>query len=109
MLYSVDEAIIFISNSLQETIFNVYILNAFSADHSPVFCSFIRSLKYSKGSGFWKCINSLISNNDFVEEIKLFLHNTKLFLEQAISFSNQSKWEFLKYEIRKNVYLFQKC
>ena len=28
--------------------------------------------------------------------MKFFIHNTKLFLEQNISFSNQSKWEFLK-------------
>ena len=58
------------------------------------FCSFIERLKYSKGPGFWKFNNSLISNNDFVEEMKFFIHNTNLFLEQNISFSNQSKWEF---------------
>ena len=70
------------------------------------FCSFIKSLKYSKGPGFWKFNNSLISNNDFVEEMKLFINNIKLFLEQSICFSNQCKWEFLKYEIPNN--LFQK-
>ena len=32
---------IFISNSLQETISNVEILNAFSRDHSLIFCSFM--------------------------------------------------------------------
>ena len=35
--------------------------------------------------------------------MKLFIHNTRLFLEQNISFSNESKWKFPKYEIR------QKC
>ena len=87
---------------------NVDVLNAFSKDHSLVFCSFIKSLKYSKGCGFWKFNNSLISNNDFVDEMKLFIHNIKLFFEQNISFSNRSKWEFLKYEIHKNCVSFSK-
>ena len=30
-----------------------------------------------------------------------FIHNTKFILEQRISFSNQSKWEFLKHKIHK--------
>ena len=74
------------------------------------FCSFIKSLKYSKGPGpgFWKFNNSLVSNNDFVEELKLFICNTKLFLEQNISFPNQSKWKSLKYEIRKKWVSFSK-
>ena len=59
---------IFISNSLQETISNADILNAFSTDRAPVFCSFIKGLKYSEG--FWKFNNSLISNNGSVEEMK---------------------------------------
>ena len=33
-----------------------------------------------------------------MEEMKFFIYNTKLFLEQIVSFSNQSKWEFLKYK-----------
>ena len=52
---------IYTSNSLQEIISNVDILNAFSSNYSPVFCSFIKSLKYSKGPEFWKFNNTLIS------------------------------------------------
>ena len=40
--------------------------------------------------------------------MKFFIHNTKLFLEQNISFSNQSKWEFFKYEILKKCVSFAK-
>ena len=40
--------------------------------------------------------------------MKFFVHNTKLFLEQNISFSKQNKWEFLKYEIRKKCGSFSK-
>ena len=83
-------------------------MNAFSTDHSPVFCSLTKSTKYGKGPGLWKFNNSLISNNAFVEEMKNFIRNTKLFLEQNDSFSNQSKWEFLKYEIRKISVSFSK-
>ena len=98
---------IFISNSLQETISKVSILNVFSTDHSQVFCSLAKSTKYGKGPGLWKSNNSLISNNAFVEEMKNFIRNTKLFLEQNDSFSNQSKWEFFKYEIRKKSLVFK--
>ena len=99
---------IFISNSLQEIVsyINADILNAFSTDHSPVFCFFIKRLKYTKGPGFWKFNNSLISSNDFVKEMKCSTHNTKIFIEQDVSFSNQNKWEFFKYEIRKKCVYF---
>ena len=40
--------------------------------------------------------------------MKNFIGNTKLLLEQNDSFSNQGKWEFLKYEIRKKCVLFSK-
>ena len=97
-----------ISNSLQESVSNLNILNAFATDHSPVFCSFIKSSKYKNGPGFWKFNNSLILNSDFVEEMKSFICKTKQFLEQNNLFSNQSKWEFLKYEIRKKCVSFSK-
>ena len=90
---------------LQERMSNVDILNAFKCN--PVFCSFMKSFKYSQGSGVWKFNNSLISNNDFLEEMKFFIYNTKLFLEQ-IFFPNQSKCEFSKYEICKKCVSFSK-
>ena len=33
--------------------------------------------------------------------MKNLIHNTKFFLDQNDTFSNQEKWDFLKYEIRK--------
>ena len=35
-------------------------------------------------------------------------HNTKIVFDQNDTFSNQSKWEFLKYEIRKRSTAFSK-
>ena len=40
--------------------------------------------------------------------MKFLMHNNELFLEQNISFSNQSKCEFLKYGIRKKCAYFSK-
>ena len=40
--------------------------------------------------------------------MKNFSRNTELFIEQNDSFSNQSKWEFLKYEICKKIVSFSK-
>ena len=84
-------------------------MNAFSTDRSPVFCSFIKCLKFAKGPGFWKFNNSLICNSDFVDETKIFIDNTKIFLDQNDTVSNQSKWEFLKYEICKRSIAFSKA
>lgn len=55
---------LFVSSNLQETISNVNIMNAFSTDHSPVFCSFMKGFQYVKGPGFWKFNNSLLSNTE---------------------------------------------
>ena len=99
---------LFVSSNLQETISNVNIMNAFSTDHSPVFCSFMKGFQYVKGPGFWKFNNSLLSNTDFVVEMKTFIDSTKKSLNQNSLFSNQSKWEFLKYEIRKKCLSFSK-
>ena len=80
-----------ISDSLQEIASSVDILNAFSTDDSSVFCSLIKYLKFAKDPGFWKFNNSLICNSDFVDEIKICIHNTKVFLKQIDTLTNQSK------------------
>ena len=41
--------------------------------------------------------------------MKNFIHDTKIFLHQNNILSNQSKWEFLKYEIRKRSISFSKA
>ena len=41
--------------------------------------------------------------------MKSFIRNTKTFLDQNDTFSNQSKWEFLKYETRKTSIAFSKA
>ena len=41
--------------------------------------------------------------------MKTFIHNTKIFLDQNDTFSNQSKSEFSKYEIHKRSIAFSKA
>ena len=63
---------IFISQNLQEYVKKSDVLNALSTDHSPVFCSISKRNEFNKGKGrgLWKFNNSLISNTDFVKQMK---------------------------------------
>ena len=48
------------ANNMKELVKNVKILNALSAEHSPLFCSFLNLTNISRGRGHWKFNNSLI-------------------------------------------------
>ena len=63
---------IFISQNLQEYVKKSDVLSTLSTDHSPVFCSISKQNEFSKakGRGLWKFNNSLISNKDFVKQMK---------------------------------------
>ena len=75
---------IFVSSSLQEYAKTTDILNAFSTDHSPVFCSFSLYDEFKKGKGFWKFNNSLITNTAFVEQMNTFIQDVKKLSFQII-------------------------
>ena len=99
---------IFVSNSLQESVKNTEILNALSSDHSPVFCSFVNNDTFARGSGVWKFDNSLLLDTEFVKKLKTHIKIVKSNFQENSSFSDHSKWEFLKYEIRKFCISFSK-
>ena len=100
---------IFVSSSLQEYLKTTDILNAFSTDHSPVFCSFSLYDEFKKGKGFWKFNKSLITNTAFVEQMNTFIQNVKNEFSNDLSYWNsQAKWEYLKYQIRKFSLTFSK-
>ena len=99
---------IFVSNVLQEPVKKTEILNALSSDHSPVFCSFVNNDIFARGSGVWKSNNSLLLNTEFVKKLKTHIKTVKSNLQENSSFSDHSKWEFLKYEIRKFSIFFSK-
>ena len=64
--------------------------------------------KKGKGRSLWKFNSSLISNTDFVKQMKQLIENIK---QQQLSESEQTdqiKWELLKYEIRKFAITFSR-
>ena len=92
---------IFISQNLQESINKVKILNSFSSDHSPVFCSILNNLQsITKKSGLWKFNNSLLQNKEYIAELKIIIQERLHYLNTSTNFCDQVKWEYLKYEIR---------
>ena len=99
---------LFISNNMQESVKNVKILNALSTDHSPLFCSFLNLTNISRGCGLWKFNNSLISNTNFVDEMKTLIQKVIFSFESDAYLTDQVKWELLKYEIRKFAINFSK-
>ena len=99
---------IFLSVSFQELIKKSEILNAFSTDHSPVFCSIENISHFKKGSGLWKFNNSLLHNEEFVRKFKEYLEKTKDELNRDPELNKQMKWELLKYKIRYFTILFSK-
>ena len=93
---------------MQELVKNVKILNALSKEHSPLFCSFLNLSNFSRGCGLWKFNNSLISNYNFVDEMKTLIQKVIFSLENDTYFIDQLKWELLKYEICKSAINFSR-
>ena len=54
-----------------------------------------------KDKGFWKFNNFLISNTDFVEQMKQFIENINQQQLSEVEETDQIKLELLKYEIRQ--------
>ena len=99
---------LFISNNMEELVKNVKILNALSTDHSPLFCSFLDFTNISRGRGLQKFNNSLISNTNFVDEMKTLIQKVIFGFENDTYLTDQVKWELLKYDIRKSAINFSK-
>ena len=99
---------LFISIALQERVEKVDILNSLSTDHSPVFCSLGKNIFTKKGPGLWRFNNSLVSNEKLIEDMKSFIENLKTELGTDNSFSDQTKWEYMKYELRNFLIKFSK-
>ena len=99
---------IFVSNSLQESVKKNRRSSVLSSNHSLAFCFFVNNDTFTRGSGVWKFNNSLLLNTDFVKKLKTHIEIEKSNLQENSSFSDHSKWEFLKYEIRKFSISFSK-
>ena len=98
---------IFFSNNLQDSIQKIDILPSFCSDHSPIVASYVKYSFSNFGNNFWKFNSSLINDELYVAQMKEYTQN-KLLLFQNEDLNNQSKWEYLKYEIRKFTINFSK-
>ena len=96
----------FISNNIQEFILDTDIIPAITNDHSPILTSFSKEKQNNKSSGFWKFINSLLSDNISKEKLKQHIQNIKN--DNELSNDLQIKWELLKYQIWKFTIKFSK-
>ena len=63
---------------------------------------------FVRGSGVWKFNNSLLLYTDFVKKLEIYIENVKPNPQVMSSFSDNSKREFLKYEIRRFSISFSK-
>ena len=62
----------------------------------------------AQGKSFWKFNNSLTSNDDYIEKMKIQTSETIRLLEQDKITDKHLRWEFFKYEIRKFTIIFSK-
>ena len=86
---------------MQELATIVKITNTLSMNHYPLFCYFLNLNNISRCRGIWKFNNFLISNTDFVNEIKTIIQNFIFSLENDTFLTDQVKLQLLKYEICK--------
>ena len=85
----------FISNVLQEFASTTNILTPISTDYSPVFFFFSQEKGNIRTKGFCKFNNSLIKEQNCINEIKDLVCNFDT--KNDCDFSWQLKWEFSKY------------
>ena len=69
------------------------ILAAFSTDHSPLLISLSTINEFERGKSFWKFNNSLINNEEYVENMKLVIKSTLRGLDQEKIYNPQARWE----------------
>ena len=97
-----------ISNVLQESIIKTDVLASFCTDHSPILFSLQLKDMPTRGKGFWKFIESLTSNDEYVAKMKNQISETLRMLDQDKITDKHLRWEYLKYEIRKFTMNFSK-
>ena len=91
---------VFVSNFLQESIQNIDILPSFCTDHSPIFFCYKRSSSFESGKNFWKFNSSLSQDETYLSQMKEHISLIKNESNECFS-DSQTKWEYLKYKIRK--------
>ena len=83
---------------MQELAIIVKTTNTLSMDHYSLFCSFPNLNNTSRCRGVGNLI-ILISNTNFVNEIKTVIQKVIFSLENDTFLTGHVKWQLLKYEI----------
>ena len=86
-------------NGLLEFVSTTDILTPISTDHYSVLFSYSKEEGNIRDKGFWKFNSSLTKDQNYINEIKDLICNFNT--SNDCDFSQQLKWEFLKYEIHK--------
>ena len=74
----------------------------------PHYFAFLNLTNISRGRGLCKFNNSLISNTNFVDEMKTLIQKVIFGFENDTYLTDQVKWELLKYEISSLQSIFLK-
>ncbi|RUA06759.1 MAG: hypothetical protein DSY43_01270 [Gammaproteobacteria bacterium] len=84
------------------------IIPAPSTDHSAITLKFKIFESEKGGPSFWKFNNSLVENERYCAELKKQIKDLKTSLNNEGIFNPQSRWELIKYQIRKFSMAFSK-
>ena len=76
---------------------NVGYITGIHSDHLAVYL-YLNVQKSERGTGYWKMNTTYLTKPDFVQEMNDIFDEVQL---SCTSMSKKSKWEFLKYKIRK--------
>ena len=86
-----------ISASLHNVVSNTEIIPSFCTDHSMVTIT-LQMSKLQRGSGFWKLNTSLLSDINYLEEIKEVISE----VSNDTYKDNRTKWDFLKFKVKSS-------
>ena len=95
---------LFVSNHLQASACNTDIKVAMCTDHSPVYLDLsLENIHLQRGSGFWKYNTTLKKDPIYKENLRALIRE---FLETNHNLDGQSKWELLKYEVKRYTFKY---
>ena len=98
----------YISDSKPVSAKNTDVLASLLTDHSPISFSYCKNEESNSGRGFWKFNNSLIENEEYVQQMKKCISDTLIELFNENILDDQIKWEYFEYNITKYTNTFSK-
>lgn len=96
----------FISDCLQTAVKEVKITVAPATDHSALIMQINSLVEYKYGPSFWKSNTALLNDEVYIKTITRVIDQVKIDFRET---NPNSRWEILKYEIRKNSIAYSKA